>query len=151
MATSDPGRPGAARVALDNGAVVIAKETHKTPAVALNLAVRAGSIVRPGGSPGAAFCCRASSIAGRPRDRPIEIAEELDSRGISLTMTSPVTCSRSSCTCLAEDFDAVLAIVADIVMSPSVPDGELATRKGEVITAIRQDEDNPARPGRRSR
>ena len=29
-------------------------------------------------------------------------------------------------------------------MSPSLPDDELATRKGEVITAIRQDEDNPA-------
>ena len=29
-------------------------------------------------------------------------------------------------------------------MSPSLPDDEIATRKGEVITAIRQDEDNPA-------
>ncbi len=29
-------------------------------------------------------------------------------------------------------------------MSPSLPEEEIATRKGEVITSIRQDEDNPA-------
>ena len=29
-------------------------------------------------------------------------------------------------------------------MSPSLPESEIATRKGEVITAIRQDDDNPA-------
>jgi zinc protease len=48
------------------------------------------------------------------------------------------------CTCLAEDFEAVLELLGDIVMAPSLPEGELATRKGEMITAIRQDEDNPA-------
>ena len=38
----------------------------------------------------------------------------------------------------------VLRSLGDIVMAPSFPRRELATRKGEVITAIRQDEDNPA-------
>ena len=38
----------------------------------------------------------------------------------------------------------MLELLGDIVMAPSMPEGELATRKGEVITAIRQDEDNPA-------
>ena len=52
--------------------------------------------------------------------------------------------SRSSARCLAEDFEPVLALLGDIVMAPSLPEEEIATRKGEVITAIRQDEDNPA-------
>ena len=34
--------------------------------------------------------------------------------------------------------------LACVVTQPSLPDTEVATRKGEVITAIRQDEDNPA-------
>ena len=38
----------------------------------------------------------------------------------------------------------MLALLGDIVMSPSLPDDEIAMRKGEVITAIRQDDDNPA-------
>jgi predicted Zn-dependent peptidase len=29
-------------------------------------------------------------------------------------------------------------------MSPSLPEEEIAVRKGEVITSIRQDDDNPA-------
>ena len=36
------------------------------------------------------------------------------------------------------------ALLGDIVMSPTLPDVELAIRKAEVITAIRQDEDSPA-------
>jgi zinc protease len=48
------------------------------------------------------------------------------------------------CTCLADDFEPVLALLGDVVMAPSIAEDELATRKGEVVTAIRQDEDNPA-------
>lgn len=35
------------RVALDNGAVVIAQETTSTPAVAINATFRAGSVYEP--------------------------------------------------------------------------------------------------------
>ena len=73
-----------------------------------------------------------------------EIADELDSRGITLTITVTRHLFSLVCTCLAEDFEAVLALLGDILMAPIVPEAELATRKGEVITAIRQDEDNPA-------
>src|SRR3989337_2023124 len=31
-----------------------------------------------------------------------------------------------------------------MLMQPSLPEDEIATRKGEVVTAIRQDEDSPA-------
>ena len=48
------------------------------------------------------------------------------------------------CSCLAEDFEPVFALLGDIVMSPSFPADELSIRKAEVTTAIRQDEDNPA-------
>jgi zinc protease len=48
------------------------------------------------------------------------------------------------CTCLSEDFGEVLGLLGDVVMSPSFPEDEIATRKTEVITSIRQDEDNPA-------
>jgi len=38
----------------------------------------------------------------------------------------------------------VLALLGDIVIAPSIPNDELAIRKGEVATVLRQDEDNPA-------
>ena len=132
------------RVALDNGVVVIAKHTHKMPAVAMHVAVRAGSIADPHDAPGAVHLLSRvidRGTATRPADR---IAEDLDGRGISLTIGVNRHQMSASCTCLAEDFEEVLSLVGDILMAPSVPDAELATRKGEVITAIGQDHDNPA-------
>ena len=132
------------RAALDNGAVVIAKETHKMPAVALHVMVRAGSIVDPAGQPGATYLLSRVIDRGTSSRTAERIAEELDSRGVSLAIGVNRHQFSASCTCLADDFEDVLALVADICISPTVPDTELATRKGEVITAIRQDQDNPA-------
>jgi predicted Zn-dependent peptidase len=42
------------RTVLSNGTVLLVKETRKTPAVTLNLAMRAGSICDPAGAAGAA-------------------------------------------------------------------------------------------------
>jgi zinc protease len=144
MATSVQAGLAPRRAALDNGAVVIAKETHKMPAVALHVMVRAGSIVDPAGQPGAAYLLSRVIDRGTSSRTAERIAEELDSRGISLAIGVNRHQMSASCTCLADDFEDVLALVADIFTSPSVPDAELATRKGEVITAIRQDQDNPA-------
>jgi zinc protease len=49
-----------------------------------------------------------------------------------------------SCTCLSEDFDDVLAIVADVARRPVFPAEEIAKRRAEALTALRQREDNPA-------
>src|SRR5688500_5183908 len=132
------------RATLDNGAVVIVKETHKTPVVALNVAVRAGSICDPADRPGAMYLLSRVIDRGTARRPGDEIAEALDSRGISLTITVTRHQLTAVCTCLAEDFEEVLALVGEVMMMPTVPDADTETRKGEVITAIRQDQDNPA-------
>ncbi|MBZ5557944.1 MAG: insulinase family protein [Acidobacteriia bacterium] len=132
------------RAALDNGATLLVKATSKTPIVAINLAMRAGSIVDPPDAPGATWLLSRVIDRGTSTRSAAEVAEALDSRGITLNIvvTRHVFCL--VCTCLAEDFTPVLALLGDILMAPSLPDEEIATRKGEVITAIRQDEDNPA-------
>jgi zinc protease len=129
---------------LENGVVLLVKQTKTTPAVSINLAIRAGSVADPDG------CAGMMSLLSRAIDRgtatrsAAEIAEELDSRGITLTTQVTRHVFSLVCTCLAEDFEPVLTLLADIVMSPSLPEAELATRKGEAITAIRQDDDSPA-------
>jgi zinc protease len=132
------------RVPLDNGVVFMGKQTRTTPAVALNLAVRAGSICDPAGTPGATWLLSRTIDRGTLTRSADVIAEELDGRGITLTVTVSRHLFSLVCTCLADDFDSVLALLGDIVMSPALPAPELALRKGEVITAIRQDDDNPA-------
>jgi zinc protease len=132
-----------ARTVLDNGAVVLAKRASMTPAVAIHLAMRAGSSCDPDDAPGSTWLLSRAIDRGTAHRSAAEIAEELDSRGITITITVTRHLFSLLCTCLADDFEPVLELLGEILMSPTIPDDELATRKGEVITAIRQDDDNP--------
>jgi zinc protease len=137
------------RTVLANGAVVLAKQTRTMPAVTINLGMRAGSVCDPPDAPGALYLLsrvidRGTLATPTSAARSAEdIAEALDSRGIALGLSVSRHMLSLSCTCLADDFEAVMALVGDIVRSPALPERELDTRKGEVITAIRQDQDNP--------
>lgn len=133
-----------ARVRLPNGATIVAKNTRKTPAVAINVGIRAGSICDPADALGATY------VLSRVLDRGTEmrsaelIADELDGRGVSLTISVTRHLFSLFSTCLADDFESILTLIGEIVRSPSIPNEELAIRKGEVVTGLRQDEDNPA-------
>ena len=144
--TASFGRPALApiRTTLDNGVVLLAKETRKTPAVSLNLTLRAGSVADPGDAPGAMNLLAQVIDRGTATRSAADIADVLDSRGVTLSTGVSRHLFSLTCTCLAEDIEPILELLAEVVMLPSVPDAELTTRKGEVVTAIRQDEDSPA-------
>jgi zinc protease len=133
-----------ARTMLDTGVVVLAKQTTTTPAVAINLAIRAGSAADPAGVPGTTWLLSRVIDRGTASRTASDIAEALDSRGITITISVTRHLFSLVTTCLAEDFEAVLALLGEIVTTPSLPDHEIVKRKGEVITSIRQDDDNPA-------
>ena len=132
------------RTTLGNGAVVIAKETHTIPAVTIHLAIGAGSVCDPDDAPGAMHLLSRVVDRGTTQRSTEAVAEALDSRGVTLTTAVTRHVSSLSCTCLSEHFDEVFALLGDIVMSPALPEREIDTRKTEVVTAIRQDEDSPA-------
>jgi zinc protease len=132
------------RQVLPNGVTVIAKETRTTPAVTIYAAVHAGTLYDPPEVAGVAHFVSRTIDRGTAAHAADQIAEELDSRGVSLGVTVNRHVLSLVCTCLVEDFDSVLGLVADIAMRPSFPAAEVDTRRGEIITLIRQDEDNPA-------
>ena len=132
------------RVVFDNGAVFLGKNTRTTPAVAISLALRAGSIGDPDDGVGATWLLSRVIDRGTTTRSALDIADELDNRGISLNFAVTRHILSLVCTCLAEDFEPVFSLAAEMLMHPSLPEDEIATRKGEVVTAIRQDDDNPA-------
>jgi zinc protease len=141
--TAHPGL-SPARTVLDNGAVVIAKQSHTTPAVTVHAALGAGTIFDPPHLVGLAhFVSR--TIDRGTTTRPAEtIADELDRRGVSLATSVNRHVLSLVGTCLVGDLEFVLGILADIVMHPVFPETEITTRRAEIITLIRQDDDNPA-------
>jgi zinc protease len=132
------------RQVLANGVTVIAKETRTTPAVTIYAAVRAGTIYDPLEAGGLAHFLSRTIDRGTTAYTADQIAEELDNRGVSLTVNVNRHVISLICSCLVEDFDQVLALIAEIVTRPTFPSSEVETRRGEIITLLRQDEDNPA-------
>ena len=132
------------RRVLPNGVVVIAKESRATPAVTLHLSVPAGTIYDPPALGGLAHFVSRTIDRGTATRSADDIAESLDSRGVSLAVSVNRHVLFLVCTCLVEDVDAVLALLADVVTHPAFPAREVETRRGEIITLIRQDDDNPA-------
>jgi len=132
------------RQPLDNGAVVIVQETSATPAVSINAAFLAGSLYEPDDLPGLAHLTARVIDRGTTRRSAEVIAGELDERGVSLRIATTRHVMTFSSTCLAEDFADVLDIIVDVARCPTFPEAELSKRRAESITAIRQDDDNPA-------
>jgi zinc protease len=132
------------RSSLGNGAVILVQPTAMAPAVTIDCAFRAGSLYDPPELPGV------SQLVGHVLDRgslrrPADIlAEELDERGVALRVTTTRHRLAVSCTCLAEDFNEVLAILLDVARRPTFPEAEIDIRRAETMTALRQDDDNPA-------
>ena len=138
--------PGLAptREVLANGVTVIAKRTSTTPAVTLIANVRAGSVHDTAEHQGLAHFVSRTIDRGTDRHSADELADQLDNRGVTLSSSVNRHLLSLSCTCLVEDMDDVLRLVAEIVMRPTFPSAEVDRRRGEIVTLIRQDEDNPA-------
>ncbi len=132
------------RLRLDNGAVIVTKQSRVTPAVTVHAAVSAGSAFDPPAQAGLAHFVSKTIDRGTASRSADQIAETLDSRGVSLTLSVNRHTLSLVCTCLEEDLEEVLALIADILMHPTFPAAEVATRRGEIVTLIRQDEDSPA-------
>ena len=132
------------RVVLPNGITVIAKANHTSPTVSLLVAARTGAFSDPPDREGTAALCARVMDRGTSKRTADVIADDLDGRGASLSVIAGRHQMALAATCLADDFEAVLSLVADVARHPAFADHEIATRKETLITSIRQEEDNPA-------
>jgi zinc protease len=150
MTTTGTGsrEPGAGlnplRQVLPNGVTVIVKANHTTPAVSILVSGRAGGYSDPPGKDGAAALCARVLDRGTVSRPAAAIADDLDGRGASLSVSTGRHQTAIGATCLADDFAAVLALAADIARHPAFPENEVATRRADLITSIRQEQDDPA-------
>lgn len=132
------------RVVLDNGITVIIKSNNTSPAVSMLVGVRTGGFSDPPDREGTAALCARVLDRGTVTRSAEAIADDLDGRGASLSVIAGRHQTALAATCLTDDFAAVLALVADVARHPRFADSEIATRRENLITWIRQEEDNPA-------
>ncbi|HEX2446242.1 MAG TPA: pitrilysin family protein [Vicinamibacterales bacterium] len=129
---------------LPNGAVALAQESPATPAVTINATMHVGSVDEPPTMLGLSYFTSRLIDRGAGELDADEIAEELEGRGVSLNIAATRHAISITATSLVEDFAAIVDIVSDIVCRPLFPEQQIELRRAEIITQLRQDEDNPA-------
>ncbi len=129
---------------LANGAVVIAQHTTTHRAVTMHASVAAGSGHDPGQALGTAHLVAKVIDRGTVSHPTDALAEAFDGHGVSLSVGVSRHLMTFTCTCLADDVEAVLALMAGVIMHPTFPPDQVELRRSSVVTSIRQDEDNPA-------
>jgi zinc protease len=124
--------------------VVLAKRATATPAVTIHAMVHAGTVHDPIGIPGVAHFVARVLDRGTDTRSAEDLADALDDRGVSLSIKAGRHTTGLAVDCLSEDLDPILTLVADVLRRPSFPDDQIALRRGEILTRLKQDEDNPA-------
>jgi zinc protease len=132
------------RHTLDNGIVVIAEENHTTPAVALLAVVRAGGYDDLAGKEGTAALVARVLDRGTSNRTADVIADDLDGRGASLSVSAGRHQIGVAAACLVQDLPPVMEIAADVLRAPVFPANDMETRRIEILTTIRQEDDDPA-------
>lgn len=115
-----------------------------TPAVTFMLSFDAGSAFDPQAAPGLAALTARMIDRGTAGESAEEIADAIESRGASLDVTSNRQALMFTSTCLADDFDTMLALAARMARAPAFPDEQLERRRGETLTRLAQDAENTA-------
>lgn len=131
------------RQTLPNGIITLTKETRTTPAVTVLVGVSAGTFYDPAGREGTAALVARVLDRGTQRLTPEALADELDGRGASLSVMAGRHQAIVTATCLAEDFDAVFSLAAEVTLHPRFDADQVDVRRAELLTAIQQDEDDP--------
>jgi len=132
------------RERLANGVTLLVKQTRAQPAVTISATMSAGSLMDPEGAEGTAHLLSRVLDRGAGHLTAEEIADVLDLCGVSPAMSVTRHATSISCDCLAEDVEQVLGVVGDMLCAPGCPEEEIDTRRGQLLTRLRQDEDTPS-------
>lgn len=132
--------------ALGNGTQLFVLENHFNPTLAVSGSLHAGPLFAPPGRRLLASVTAGELLKGTERRTKIQIAEDLESRGASLSFSSdssdPVGVDIAG-GALSRDADLLLDRLVEILRTPVFPGEELEKEKKRLVGSIRQQLDQP--------
>jgi predicted Zn-dependent peptidase len=128
---------------LSNGLPVVLVEKNQVPLVDIILQVSAGSGMDPAGKTGLASVTLAMLDEGAGTRNALQIADEIDYLGASLSVGAGYHTSSVSLHVPVARLDAALAVMADVALRPTFPAEELERQRKQRLTALAQAHDNP--------
>jgi zinc protease len=128
---------------LDNGLTVLVNERQGLPIVSASLVVKTGSGANPGDKPGLANFTAAMLDEGTSTRNALQIADEVAQLGASLSTGSTMDATQVSAGSLRRNFDALLALMADVARNPSFPAEEVERQRKSRLANLIQLRENP--------
>jgi predicted Zn-dependent peptidase len=133
------------RVLLPNGMVLFLMEDHELPLISVEVAIRTGSIYDPADRVGlAGMTGSVLRTGGTERQGGDEIDLWVDQVAAELSSGIGVDAGRVALDVLAKDFDAGLALLADVLMRPRFAEEKLEVARAAAIEGIRRRNDRPS-------
>jgi zinc protease len=131
------------KAVMQNGLTVVTSEQKALPMVTLSLLIEAGSRFEPEGREGLANIAARLLTYGTKSRTALQISEELDFLGATLSTACGEEAASVSMTLLKKDLDAGLQLLAEILSASTFPAEEIDRQKQSVIASIRGKEEDP--------
>ncbi len=142
-----PKLPRPQEVVLENGLTVLVLEDGRFPLVSVYLQIDgAGPIYEPRESAGLAHVAARMLVEGTKKRSSQQIAEEIEALGASLSASasfgSAAAVIRGSG--LSENIEPLFALLADVLLHPTFPEGELNKLRERLKVQLRQQRASPS-------
>jgi len=124
------------RQELDNGITVLVKENPASASVTIEGSLLAGSLYDTEATTGQASLTASMLRRGTQSHTFQEINEALDDVGASLSIAAERDEMGFGGRALAEDFDLLINLLAELLMTPTFPEAELEKIRGQLLTQL---------------
>jgi len=130
------------RAELSNGIVVLVKENHTNASITLRGRLRAGAMYESDALAGLASFTASSLQRGTKKFTFQQLNELYDGVGMSFGVGSGTEITSFAGKALTEDFEGLFGIAEQVLREPTFPEKELERLRGQIITNVREAEDD---------
>jgi zinc protease len=142
MATTTGSALRPERFTFKNGLVLLHNRAAANPSVVVRVLVRAGASRETAGAHGVASLTGRMLRQGTQNIEKNALAEELDGMGAGLSVDVGYALGAVSIKCLSGDFRRAMEILGELVLRPMFPAAELERLRGQVLTDLKEMDDN---------
>lgn len=128
---------------LANGMKLLVVESHRVPMITLRMTIPSGDLRDPAETPGISDATAALIRLGTKTKNAKDIADSLAELGASIGFGSGQGEATIFVSAMTENFDAALALLADMLLNPSFPEDELGKYKTRQKAQIEQAKAQP--------
>jgi len=136
------GADGYGKITLSNGLVAVVNQDKSTSLSAARIIIGGGVLTETSATNGIGNVMIKMLLKGNSKMTADQISEQLDNLGASVSADCFRDYTSISLSCLTENFDKALGIIATSLETPTFPDAELTKLKAEIEGQIKGANDN---------